>query len=111
MTRSTGFARKKLATRPYDFRVSDAYVQRNAFMIAAGQSDLVRSRWIERILDNQNPDGSWNYCWYGWCRGVMEFGTVYPGPHHHPGSVGAGLAEVSLSAMDPGALSLIPDRK
>jgi 4-amino-4-deoxy-L-arabinose transferase-like glycosyltransferase len=70
---------KEARDQTFDFRVSDAYVQRNAFMIAAGQSELVRSRWIERILDNQNPDGSWNYCWYGWCRGVMEFGTIYPG--------------------------------
>ena len=70
---------KEARDQTYDFRVSDAYVQRNAFMIAAGQSDLVRSRWIERIMENQNSDGSWNYCWYGWCRGVLEFGTVYPG--------------------------------
>jgi 4-amino-4-deoxy-L-arabinose transferase-like glycosyltransferase len=70
---------KEARDQTYDFRVTDAYVQRNAFMIAAGQSDLVRSRWIERILDNQTADGSWNYCWYGWCRGVAEFGTVYPG--------------------------------
>ena len=70
---------KEARDQTYDFRVTDAYVQRNAFMIAAGQSDLVRGRWIERILDNQTADGSWNYCWYGWCRGVAEFGTVYPG--------------------------------
>jgi hypothetical protein len=70
---------KEARDQTYDFRVTDAYVQRNAFMIAAGQAGLVRGRWIERILDNQNADGSWNYCWYGWCRGVAEFGTVYPG--------------------------------
>ncbi len=61
-----------------DFRVTDAYVQRNSFMLAAGQPDLVRSRWIERILNNQTADGSWKYCWYGWCRGVMEFGRTDP---------------------------------
>jgi 4-amino-4-deoxy-L-arabinose transferase-like glycosyltransferase len=70
---------KEARDQTFDFRVSDAYVQRNAFMIAAGQADLVRSRWVERILDNQTADGSWNYCWHGWCRGVFEFGTVYPG--------------------------------
>lgn len=57
----------------WDFRVSDSYEQRSAFILAAGRPDLVRSRWIERILANQQADGAWNYCWYGWCRGVFEF--------------------------------------
>ena len=57
----------------WDFRVSDSYEQRSAFILAAGRPDLVRSRWIDRILANQLPDGAWNYCWYGWCRGVFEF--------------------------------------
>lgn len=57
----------------WDFRVNDAYYQRSATLLGAGRPDLIHSRWIERILDRQNPDGSWNFCWYGWCRGVMEF--------------------------------------
>jgi hypothetical protein len=57
----------------YDFRVSDSYVQRTAFVLGAGRPDLIRSRWADRILDNQNANGSWGYCWYGWCRGVFEF--------------------------------------
>jgi len=57
----------------WDFRVSDSYPQRAAFLLAAGRPDLVKPRWIERILSRQNPDGTWNYCWYGWCRGVFEF--------------------------------------
>ena len=57
----------------WDFRVSDSYEQRSAFILAAGRPELIRSRWIERILVNQDPDGAWNYCWYGWCRGVLEF--------------------------------------
>jgi len=69
---------KEARDQRYDFRVTDAYVQRNAFLLAAGQPDLVRSRWIERILDNQMPDGSWKYSWYGWSRGVMEFGVTDP---------------------------------
>jgi len=64
----------------YDFRVNDGYIQRTTFVLAAGRPDLVRRRWVERILDYQNPDGSWNYCWYGWCRGVFEFGFK-----HNPG--------------------------
>ena len=65
---------KEARDQRYDFRVSDSYLQRNAFMLAAGQPDLIRSRWIERIIDNQMPDGSWKFCWYGWCRGVLDFG-------------------------------------
>ena len=70
---------KDVRDQTYDFRVTDAYVQRNAFILAAGRPDLVRSRWIDRIMDNQIPDGSWKYCWYGWCRGLAEIGTIYPG--------------------------------
>jgi hypothetical protein len=57
----------------WDFRVSDSYEQRNAFILAAGRPDLVKPRWIDRMLANQQPDGAWNYCWFGWCRGVLEF--------------------------------------
>ena len=65
----------------YDFRMNDGYIQRTAFVLDAGRPDLVRRRWVERILDYQNPDGSWNYCWYGWCRGVFEFGFKYNPGH------------------------------
>jgi hypothetical protein len=58
----------------FDFRVNDAYVQRSAFVLGANRPDLIRSRWIERILDYQRQDGSWAYCWYGWCRGILEIG-------------------------------------
>ncbi len=63
-----------------DFRVNDAYFQRTAFLLGAGRPDLVRSRWVERILENQHENGSWGYCWYGWCRGALEFrlGDYYP---------------------------------
>ncbi|HZP25098.1 MAG TPA: hypothetical protein VFB04_16770 [Terriglobales bacterium] len=57
----------------WDFRVNDAYYQRNATILGAGRPDLIRSRWIERMLDAQNDDGTWNFCWHGWCRGVLEF--------------------------------------
>jgi hypothetical protein len=57
----------------WDFRVNDAYYQRNATILGAGRPDLIRSRWIDRMLDAQNGDGTWNFCWHGWCRGVLEF--------------------------------------
>ena len=64
----------------FDFRVNDSYVQRSAFILAAQRPDLIRARWIERILDYQRADGSWATCWYGWCKGVFEFrrGDVDP---------------------------------
>ena len=68
---------KDARDQTYDFRVTDAYIQRNAFILAAGRSGLIRSRWIDRILDNQTHDGSWTLCWHGWCRGVFEFSSDY----------------------------------
>jgi hypothetical protein len=74
-------AEKIARDQHYDFRVSDTYMQRIAFVLGAQRPDLIRSRWVERMLDNQQPDGSWKYCWYGWCRGIFEFGLTNPG---HP---------------------------
>ena len=67
----------------WDFRVSDSYEQRIATLLAAGRPDLVKARWVERLLDNQRPDGTWNYCWYGWCRGVLEFRFRPPDDYGH----------------------------
>jgi hypothetical protein len=66
----------------YDFRITDSYIQRTAFVLAAGRPDLIRRRWVERILDHQNADGSWNSCWYGWCRGAFEFRIDNGGDGH-----------------------------
>jgi len=66
----------------FDFRVNDSYVQRSAFILGADRPDLIRSRWVERILDYQRPDGSWAYCWYSWCRGIFEFKLGDFGPDH-----------------------------
>ena len=66
----------------FDFRVNDFYVQRVAFILGAARPDLIQSRWVERILDYQRAVGSWAYCWYGWCRGVSEFGLEGFGPAH-----------------------------
>jgi hypothetical protein len=66
----------------FDFRVTDSYYQRSAFTLAANRPDLIRRRWIERIFDYQHPDGSWSYCWYGWCRGILEFKFQGTDPAH-----------------------------
>jgi hypothetical protein len=66
----------------YDFRLTDSYIQRTAFVLAAGRPDLIRPRWVDRILKHQNSDGSWNSCWYGWCRGVFEFRIDNGGDGH-----------------------------
>lgn len=75
---TTNYVAEKVARDAhYDIRLTDSYIQRTAFLLAAGQPGLVRSRWVDRILDHQNADGSWYSCWYGWCRGVFEFSADY----------------------------------
>jgi len=49
-----------------DFRVTDLYLQRIAFLLAAGRPDLVEPRWAERALAAQQSDGGWYYNWHGW---------------------------------------------
>lgn len=57
----------------FDFRVNDSYPQRLWAIFGAGRPDLVRERWVERLMSYQRSDGSWDYCWYGWCKGIVEF--------------------------------------
>ena len=56
-----------------DFRVTDLYLQRIAFLLAAGRPDLVRPRWVERALAAQQPDGGWLATWHGWSRSPYRF--------------------------------------
>jgi hypothetical protein len=58
----------------FDLRVNDSYPQRTAFILGAGRPDLIRPRWIERLLNYQRSDGAWSYYWHGWGKGVLEFG-------------------------------------
>jgi hypothetical protein len=57
----------------WDIRVTDLYVQRVAFLLAAGRPDLVKRRWVERILADQKPDGGWVPSWYGWGPDLFKF--------------------------------------
>jgi hypothetical protein len=68
-----------------DFRVTDLYLQRIAFLLAAGQPDLIKRRWVERVFAAQQTDGGWLWSWYGW----------------HPKPFRFRLAEVSFSTSHP----------
>jgi len=80
----------------FDIRLTDSYIQRTAFLLAAGRPDLVRSRWVDRILDHQNANGSWYACWYGWCRGVFEFSADYK---TSPGGLGHATVQAAWALM------------
>jgi hypothetical protein len=56
-----------------DFRVTDLYLQRVAFLLAAGRTDLIRPRWVERAFAAQQTDGGWLPDWHGWSRTPYQF--------------------------------------
>ena len=62
-----------------DFRVTDLYLQRVSFLLAAGRTDLVKPRWVERALAAQQGDGGWHYTWYGW--GPTPYRYTFPPEH------------------------------
>jgi hypothetical protein len=68
----------------WGFRVTDLYLQRVAFLLAAGRPDLVKPRWVERILAWQQENGGWKASWYScWGPGVFAFrwGPQVPNAH------------------------------
>jgi len=66
----------------WDIRVTDLYLQRLAFLFAAGRPDLVKSRWVERAMACQKQDGGWVGSWCGWGPRVFEF-HAHPAPDSH----------------------------
>ena len=66
-----------------DFRVTDLYLQRLAFLLAAGRPDLIRPRWVERAFAAQQFDGGWLQDWHGWSRTPYQFSLAdnFPTPH------------------------------
>jgi hypothetical protein len=64
------------AEAAWDVRVTDLYLQRVALLLAAGRPDLVRRRWVERILANQQADGGWIASWFGLGPRLLEFSLV-----------------------------------
>ena len=66
-----------------DFRVTDLYLQRIAFLLAAGRPDLIRPRWVERAFDAQQTDGGWLQDWHGWSRTPYRFSVADKVPTAH----------------------------
>lgn len=60
-----------------DFRVTDLYLQRISFLLAAGRPDLVKPRWVERALAAQQSDGGWHYTWHGWSPRPADYTFSY----------------------------------
>jgi hypothetical protein len=71
-----------------DFRVTDLYLQRIAFLLAAGQPDLVKRRWVERALAAQQPNGGWLGSWYGWQPKPFRFRFAEVSSTSHPTAQG-----------------------
>jgi len=47
----------------WDRAVTDIYIQKIAFTLFAGHPEKINRRWIERVIENQEPDGGWNDRW------------------------------------------------
>lgn len=75
-----------------DFRVTDLYLQRVAFLLAAGHSDLVKRRWVERALAAQQWDGGWLYSWHGWQPNPLQFRLEKATSTSHPTAQGMWIA-------------------
>jgi len=57
----------------WDVRVTDLYLQRIAFILAAGRPDLIKRRWVERAIASQKQNGGWIASWYGWGPRLFEY--------------------------------------
>jgi hypothetical protein len=53
-----------------DIAVVDLYIQKIAVVLDAGHAELIGRRWVERVIENQAPDGGWND---RWCRVFTSF--------------------------------------
>ncbi|UCE87042.1 MAG: hypothetical protein JSU66_04725 [Deltaproteobacteria bacterium] len=55
-------ARRRMVLEMFlDFRLSDLYFERLAFLQESRDAHRIRSRWIERVLLDQNDDGGWAF--------------------------------------------------
>jgi hypothetical protein len=69
--------------------VTDLYLQRIAFILAAGRSDLVKRRWVERAIASQTEDGGWVASWHGWGPGLFAVRFSPEAPNSHTTVQGA----------------------
>ncbi len=67
----------------WDIRVTDLYLQRLAFILAAGRPDLIKRRWVERAIASQKQDGGWVESWYGWGPRLFRFSVRQKVPISH----------------------------
>jgi hypothetical protein len=84
-------ARRIAGEAALDFRVSDLYLQRIAFLLAAGRPDLVNPRWVERALAAQQSDGGWLYSWHGLGPHLFSFRLSGAHPVAHSSAQGMWL--------------------
>jgi len=75
----------------WDVRVTDLYLQRMAFILAAGRPDLIKRRWVERAIASQQPDGGWIASWHGWGPGLFAFNTRREASNSHTTIQGVGF--------------------
>jgi hypothetical protein len=75
-----------------DFRVTDLYLQRLAFLLAAGRPDLIQPRWVERAFAAQQIDGGWLESWHGWTRSPYRFSFGQESPIAHSTAQGMWIA-------------------
>ena len=67
----------------WDIRITDLYLQRIAFLLAAGRPNLVKRRWIERVIVGQAANGGWVSSWHGWGPGLFAFTLRKRSPNAH----------------------------
>ena len=66
-----------------DIAVVDIYIQKVTFILRADHPNLIRRRWLERIVKNQMPDGGWNDRWLCFTSGRRPaFNSVPPANQH-----------------------------
>ena len=98
----------------WDFRVTDLRLQRVAFLRAAGRPDLVKRRWVERILAKQERDGGWIESWYGWGPRLFDIKLRKPRPQSHTTVQGMWItlhAQVSILRLDRPEIPPSPSRR
>ena len=67
----------------FDTAVVDIYLQKIAFVLMAGHPEKINRRWVERVIENQSPDGGWDDRWYCFTsRRRPRFESASPSDQH-----------------------------